>query len=133
MKIKIKNAILCYSTLCVWSIRMRSIQWDRNSGYCFPDPGKVTKAFCGICDTRMTVRRNVLGPTCFAEAMAGHKHRHDSFYCPHYGKVWHTGIESLKNKVAHVMMNHVSSHEVKKLKRSVAREIRRLLKAHTVR
>ena len=75
---------------------MRKINWYGNNGHCFPAPGTVKAAECGVCGTEMNVRRNVLGPTSSAEAMAGRKHRHDSFACPHVAEDWHKRIDQLK-------------------------------------
>jgi len=44
-----------------------------------PDAGDCEILYCGICSAMMSVRRNVSGPTGFAEDMSGRKHLHDSF------------------------------------------------------
>ncbi|MBU6142009.1 hypothetical protein KGO95_02745 [Patescibacteria group bacterium] len=112
---------------------MKAIQWWGNSGYLFPDPGTIRKAYCGVCDTRMTVRRSVLGPTCFAMAMAGHKRRHDSFYCPNYGKDWHHRIDHLKMEVNREELNHGKTAKLKRIRRNAKKEILKLLKKHMAR
>lgn len=63
--------------------------YGNNDGRFTPDPGTVELAQCGICDTRMIVERNILGPTSWAEMMSRHEHLHDSFTCPHLQSRWH--------------------------------------------
>lgn len=112
---------------------MKAIQWNGNSGYCFPDPGKVKKQSCGICGMQMTVRRNILGPTCLAMAMTGHKRRHDAFFCPNYGKGWHEMINRIKMDVLQQELSRSYSSNIKKLKRAAEKEIHRLLKKFAAR
>lgn len=69
--------------------------FGRNDGRCSPDPGTVHGVRCGICETQMTVKRNVLGPTSFAESLGGGKHLHDSFTCPNLKKSWHERVAQL--------------------------------------
>lgn len=52
-------------------------------------PGEVESMLCRVCAEKMQVRRNVNGPTGFAEAIAGSKHLHDAFACPNSGHDWH--------------------------------------------
>lgn len=52
-------------------------------------PGTSESIRCGACGSICDVRRDALGPTCFAEAMAGRSRLHDVFECPHIGKPWH--------------------------------------------
>ena len=75
---------------------MYKFNWKGNGGQCFPNPGEVKKAKCGICGARMNVERNVHGPTGFAEAMGGLAHLHDEFNCPHLMESWHMRIVVLK-------------------------------------
>jgi len=112
---------------------MLKIDWYGNIGYCFPDPGKVKSVVCGVCNIEMGVKRNVLGPTCWAMAMAGRKRRHDSFRCPNYGEDWHFKIEKLKRNVYTAECNHLNAVDLEKLKRSTAREIRKILKDNLTR
>jgi len=55
----------------------------------FEKPGAVKEYKCCVCNTTCDVERNVLGATGMFEAMAGRKHRHDYFRCPHADKLWH--------------------------------------------
>ena len=55
-----------------------------------PEPGKVDSWNCQVCGTEAKVRRNVLGVTNWASAMAKKKYMHDAFTCPHVGQIWHT-------------------------------------------
>lgn len=75
---------------------MYKFNWNGNNGYCYPEPGQVAQAECGICGTRMNVERNVLGPTGFAENLAGGKHLHDRFLCPNLAASWHDEIVIIK-------------------------------------
>lgn len=69
---------------------------DGNSGRCYPEPGEVAQAECGICGTQMNVDRNVNGPVCFAEAMGPIGYLHDRFTCPNFTESWHKRIGYLK-------------------------------------
>lgn len=104
---------------------MRLINWYGNNGHCFPEPDTVETAECGICGTSMSVRRNVLGPTSSAEAMAGKKHRHDHFICPHVNEGWHQKIYRLKIEVHRAEMSHASN--VDEIKKTAEKKIRELL------
>lgn len=110
---------------------MPRIDWHGNGGYLFPDSGKVEMARCGVCNSLMNVKRNVLGPTSLAEAMAQKKHEHDSFFCPNHGRDWHEKIRLLK---VDVYMAEVDDEvNFKRKKKAVRKEIQRLLKEHAVR
>ena len=54
-----------------------------------PSPGEYESWKCRVCGSRAAVRRNVYGPTGYAEAMAKKGHLHDSFSCPNSDKDWH--------------------------------------------
>ncbi len=101
------------------------IDWRGNSGYLFPDPGKVKSAVCGVCNSKMKAKRNVLGPTSWAGSMAGINRRHDSFFCPNYGELWHEEIYRLKLQVYVAEMNH--SLDFKRIRRLALKEIRKIL------
>ena len=68
----------------------------REEGYRSSAPGELTEAWCHVCGTRCTIRRNVMGPTCFAEAMGGLKQLHDTVTCPHSGADWHNHAVRLR-------------------------------------
>ncbi len=67
-----------------------------SQGICFPEPGVFREKSCSVCGSVMGVCRNVLGPTSFAEAMAGTGRRHDRFECPHRTESWHTQAAALE-------------------------------------
>lgn len=112
---------------------MIKIDWRGNGGYLFPDPGKLKSAICGVCNSKMKANRNVLGPISMAEALAGRKHRHDSFFCPNYTSEWHERIYHLKVNVYMAEINHLNNVDLKRLKRTTAKEIRQLLKNNATR
>lgn len=58
-------------------------------GYRWTSPGQLKSARCRVCGARCTIARNVLGPTCFAEALAKRSTLHDRVACPHGGSDWH--------------------------------------------
>ena len=109
---------------------MRQINWYGNDGRCNPVPGTVETAECGVCGAQMNIRRNVLGPTSSVEAMAGRKHRHDSFVCPRIEEDWHKRIYRLKIDVYFSEINNaVNKDETKK---AAETEIVELLEAQAV-
>lgn len=108
-------------------MRKCKIDWRANIGYCFPAPGTVDKVKCGICGEQMDVKRNVLGATSFAESLAGSKHRHDRYTCPHIYEAWHKRIEELRIDVTDAEARNAS--DVNKIKRNAEKEILKILKA----
>jgi hypothetical protein len=98
--------------------------WAGNDGRCYPNPGEVKQAKCGICGTRMNVERNVLGPTGFAEAMAGRAHSHDCFTCPHLSERWHRKIASLKME-AYAHSVRIDNEE--EIRKDLEKKVRKIL------
>ena len=86
---------------------MRRLHWRE---YLATDPGKLESVRCGYCRSKMTVSRNVMGPTCWTEAMGGGKHLHDWFNCPNWKKDWHIKVANLWHEV-----DQTSSTTIKKL------------------
>jgi predicted RNA-binding Zn-ribbon protein involved in translation (DUF1610 family) len=64
-----------------------------------PSPGEFKSMKCDTCGEEMTVERNVVGATGFAEAMAKKSHKHDRFTCPNAGEMWHNQIIHLLEAV----------------------------------
>ncbi len=58
-------------------------------------PGEQEELFCGVCNGKMDVKRNVDGATGMAEAMSKSKHLHDSFSCPNRPAEWHKQAKAL--------------------------------------
>ncbi len=52
-------------------------------------PDEAGQLRCRACGAICRVSRGVTGPTCFAEALAGHKRAHDRFTCPRAAEPWH--------------------------------------------
>ena len=80
-----------------------------------PDPGEVDEADCGICGTRMTVKRNCHGPTSYTMAMAGSGRPHDFFECPHRKEGWHRQVKDLqhyKRKVPSAFAGRLIQEEI---------------------
>lgn len=53
------------------------------------EPGGAEDRHCLVCGSECTVSRNIMGPTCFAAAMARHSSLHDCAECPHTNAEWH--------------------------------------------
>lgn len=61
-----------------------------------PDPGKCESKNCGVCNSEMTVERNVEGPRSLAAAMSRNWRVHDIFSCPHAEEAWHKQSKKLQ-------------------------------------
>lgn len=108
---------------------MKKIDWHGNDGHRFPASGTVKSAKCGVCGAKMNVSRNILGPTSFAGAMAGKKHRHDEFICPHVAEDWHKRICRLKMDVYREECGD-DTIGYQRIKKEAEKEIKKLLKAN---
>jgi hypothetical protein len=68
----------------------------------FPAPGEYLAVSCGVCGKSMTVRRSVLGPTGFAEAVLvrsgrSEGHLHDEFQCEDREEGWHRQAKAIRD------------------------------------
>jgi hypothetical protein len=84
-----------------------------------PDPGECDKMSCRACGDDMDVKRNVNGPTGYAEAIGGGKHLHDSFSCPNAGEDWHNQLIALDkelNKTSSTRVAALIEVEIKEVK-----------------
>jgi len=77
-----------------------------HSDHSFPEPGEYLAVYCGVCGKSMTVRRNVLGPTGFIEAMAVQNgqssgHLHDNFWCEDREEPWHRQARAIRDQAHH--------------------------------
>ena len=109
------------------------IDWHGNNGRCFPAPGTVKTAKCGVCGRQMNIERNVLGATSWAESMGGGKHLHDRFTCPHITQNWHKRIYRLKMDVYQEEINDNDPIGLEKMRQVAEKEIIELLEANAVR
>lgn len=73
--------------------------YQAGTDYFTPPPDLVKVAFCGICNEEMEVKRNVNGPTGWAESVGGMKHLHDTFSCKHRTEDWHCQVRNLKSRI----------------------------------
>lgn len=58
-------------------------------------PGEQVSVLCRVCGTTCQVRRNVMGPMSYAEALAKKKRARDLFTCPNANVVWHQRVLKL--------------------------------------
>lgn len=88
--------------------------WD----YFTPPPGKVDSMTCRVCGSNMNLKRNVNGPTGWAESVGGGKHLHDTFSCSFAGEKWHDQALRLKK-----LAEETPSFEIQKIYEKEADEI----------
>jgi hypothetical protein len=74
---------------------------------------------CRACGDNMDVKRNVNGPTSWAESMGKGKHLHDCFTCPNAGLDWHDQLIALDRELRKTSSNLVAKMieaEIKEVK-----------------
>lgn len=52
-------------------------------------PGEYEELRCAVCGSICNVKRNVMGPRCYAEAVGKREGLHDKYECPHVEEDWH--------------------------------------------
>ncbi len=52
-------------------------------------PGEYKELRCAVCGSICNVKRNVMGPRCYAEAVGKREGLHDKYECPHVEEDWH--------------------------------------------
>lgn len=62
----------------------------------FTSVGQRQEIKCPICNELMDYSPNIMGVTCFAEAMGGRKHEHDEYRCKYAELEWHIQIKMLQ-------------------------------------
>ena len=88
-----------------------------------PAPGSLAKWHCEICGSQASIRRDVYGPTSWAESMAQRGQLHDSFKCPNVSKVWHDK--------AYKLLREIEATESQRLTRLIAADLSHLLRQHS--
>ena len=110
---------------------MHQIDWYGNDGRANYEPGIVKTVDCGVCNIQINVERNILGPTSFAEAMAGRSRRYDRFTCIHVKENWHKRIYRLKIDVYLAEIDGEDNRN--EIKKAAEEEIIKLLEVNAVR
>lgn len=72
---------------------------EKGYDICYSDPGKHNTLNCATCNAPMEVKRDIMGPTSFAEAVGKGKHLHDEFKCPHAVEDWHIQVRELRKEI----------------------------------
>lgn len=88
------------------------------------DPGECEEMFCGVCKTKMDVKRNLVGPTSYISKMCGSKHPHDCFLCPLVEEPWHEYVQKVILEIRNVTCVT--------LRRLMIEDARRALETRTV-
>lgn len=84
---------------------MKVFQLDKTQDIYTPEPGTHTdqeEIFCGVCGEKMTVRRNVSGPRCFAQAMSHSKSVYDLYSCPNREQDWHEQVVEIRKEAIRI-------------------------------
>jgi hypothetical protein len=88
--------------------------WDHFT----PAPGTKDKMFCRVCKCEMDVKRNVMGPTGWAEAISRKEHAHDTFSCAHAQEYWHNQARILLERI-----EKESSHTIATILKKEVKEV----------
>ena len=81
-------------------------------------PNIFQSVYCPVCGTLNTVKRNQVGPTNWASAVAGIESLYDEFDCPYFNEPWHAEAVELQQK-----LEETTSKRVRELYRLDLEEI----------
>ena len=70
----------------------------KGNGFFTPREYNESFSHCDICNEPMSIRKDVHGPTGFAEAMAKRKHVHIEITCPFRHDMWHIQVFLLRRE-----------------------------------
>lgn len=96
----------------------------KNLDVFYENPGKVEQHVCRVCGTVCDVKRNVMGPTGWAEGMAKRAHLHDRFSCPYTSKDWHDQAAELVEAIEETPSPRVAA--------LMRQDLQDLLRAHGI-
>ena len=75
----------------------------------YETPGTVDRRICQVCGTVCLVRRNQIGPTSWAGAMANAETAHDYFFCPHSKEPWHEQAVALLQAIENTPSKRIAA------------------------
>lgn len=87
-------------------------------------PGELVSTSCPVCGETCDIERNLVGPTGFAEALAGRASLHDRIVCPYADTAWHDRATRLQGEIAQTSSRRLAANMGGEL-RALVREKRR--------
>lgn len=61
-----------------------------------PEPNKLETVYCGVCRSKMDVKRSLKDFLSYSDSLAKIKTSFDEFLCPNYDKIWHRQVVALR-------------------------------------